>query len=61
MEVCGLIKWFGDIFVNDDVDLIFNKGEIYVLFGENGVGKFMFVKMFYGFLEFDGGEICWNG
>ena len=57
----GLTKRFGDILANDRVDLVLNKGEIHALLGENGAGKSTLVKMFYGSLDPDGGEISWNG
>ena len=61
LEVRGLTKIFGALKANDGVDLTVGKGEIHALLGENGAGKSTLVKMLFGSLEPNSGEICWNG
>ncbi len=57
----GLTKSFGSFKANDGVDLSIRPGEIHALLGENGAGKSTFVKMLYGALQPDAGEIFWRG
>lgn len=61
LEVRGLTKIFGELRACDAVDLVIAKGEIHSLLGENGAGKSTLVKMLFGSLEPNAGEILWNG
>ncbi len=61
LEVRGLTKIFGSLKACDNVDLVIGRGEIHALLGENGAGKSTLVKMLFGSLEPNAGEIRWNG
>lgn len=61
LEVRGLTKIFGTLTACDHVDLNIARGEIHALLGENGAGKSTLVKMLFGSLEPNSGQIFWNG
>ena len=60
-EAVGVTKSFGDFMANDDVSFQIHSGEINALLGENGAGKSTFVKIAYGLLQPDAGQLFWNG
>lgn len=61
LQLRGITKQFPGCLANDQVDLTLRPGEIHALLGENGAGKSTLVKIIYGVLRADGGEIHWNG
>ncbi|HEY4162451.1 MAG TPA: ATP-binding cassette domain-containing protein, partial [Dongiaceae bacterium] len=57
----NVVKRFPGTLANDGVSLALRPGEIRALLGENGAGKSTLVKIIYGVLRPDGGEIRWRG
>lgn len=61
VETKALTKTFGSLTACDAVNLRIEPGEIHALLGENGAGKSTFVKMLFGSLQPDSGQILWRG
>ncbi len=61
VEMIGVVKWFGGVMANDHVDFCVNKGEIRALVGENGAGKTTLMRILFGLLPPDAGEIKVRG
>jgi ABC-type uncharacterized transport system ATPase subunit len=61
LELSGITKRFPGVLANDAVSFAVKPGEIHALLGENGAGKSTLVKMIYGIMQPDAGEIRWNG
>lgn len=57
----GITKAYPGVLANESVDLDIHKGEIHALLGENGAGKSTLVKVLYGLLQPDAGEVQWQG
>ena len=61
LELVGIGKQYPSVVANDDVSLTVEPGEIHGLIGENGAGKSTLMKIAYGAVKPDTGEIRWNG
>ena len=61
LELIKLSKTYPAVKANDQVSLRVKPGEIHAVLGENGAGKSTLMKIIYGAVRPDEGEIRWNG
>jgi simple sugar transport system ATP-binding protein len=61
LELRGISKQYPAVKANDGVNLRVKPGEIHAVLGENGAGKSTLMKMIYGAVRPDEGEMRWNG
>ena len=57
IAVNGITKSFSSTLANANIKLSVNSGEIHALLGENGAGKSTLVKIIYGLISPDSGEM----
>ena len=61
LEVKNVSKRYPGVVANDDVSLLVAPGEIHAVLGENGAGKSTLMKIIYGAVKPDTGEVLFNG
>ena len=61
LQLKGIDKSFPGCRANESIDLDIQAGEIHALLGENGAGKSTLVKIIYGVLRPDHGNLWWQG
>ena len=61
LEMSGICKSFGAVQANRGISLRLSGGEVLGLLGENGAGKTTLMKILYGLVPADPGEIRING
>jgi simple sugar transport system ATP-binding protein len=57
----GIVKTYPSVVANDRIDLDVAAGEIHAILGENGAGKSTLVKIIYGVIRADAGQMRWDG
>ena len=61
LELNGITKAYPTVIANEDINLKVKHGEIHAVLGENGAGKSTLMKMIYGVVKADAGEMKWQG
>ena len=61
LQLQHITKRYPSVVANDDVSLSVAPGEIHSVLGENGAGKSTLMKIIYGAVKPDQGDILFNG
>src|SRR5690348_6697766 len=61
VEMRDIVKRFPGVLATNHVNLSIRRQEVHALLGENGAGKSTLMKMLYGILQPDSGEIRIEG
>ncbi|HEX5357044.1 MAG TPA: ABC transporter ATP-binding protein [Aquabacterium sp.] len=61
LELRGITKQYPGVLANDAVSLKVQPGEIHAVLGENGAGKSTLMKIIFGSVKPDAGEVYFNG
>ncbi|WP_028603576.1 ABC transporter ATP-binding protein [Ottowia thiooxydans] len=61
LQLSGITKHYPGVVANDDISLAVRPGEIHAVLGENGAGKSTLMKIIYGSVKPDAGEVLFDG
>jgi ABC-type uncharacterized transport system ATPase subunit len=61
LQLQGITKAYPAVIANDDVSLTVLPGQAHAVLGENGAGKSTLMKIIYGSVKPDAGQVLWNG
>jgi ABC-2 type transport system ATP-binding protein len=57
VEATGIVKSFGPVRAVDDLSIRIGEGEVYGVLGPNGAGKTTFLRMVFGLIRPDAGQL----
>ena len=60
LELRDITKAYPSVVANDRISIRVMPGEIHAILGENGAGKSTLMKIIYGVVRADAGEMLWN-
>ncbi len=61
LQLAGITKRYPAVVANDQVSLRVMPGQAHAVLGENGAGKSTLMKIIYGSVKPDEGQVLWNG
>ena len=61
LQLIGITKAYPGVVANSDVSLTVQAGETHAVLGENGAGKSTLMKIIYGSVKPDAGQVLFNG
>lgn len=61
LELLNISKNYNSLRANNQICLKVKPGQIHAILGENGAGKSTLMKIIYGAVKADEGQILWNG
>lgn len=61
LSLRDITKSYPSVIANDSISLNVHANSIHAILGENGAGKSTLMKLVYGLVEADSGEILWKG
>ena len=61
LSLRNITKQYPAVIANDQINLDVHAGSIHAILGENGAGKSTLMKLAYGVIEPDAGDIYWQG
>jgi len=61
LQLTGITKTYPGVIANSDISLQVMPGETHAVLGENGAGKSTLMKIIYGSVQADAGQLFFNG